>query len=112
MTLGSCPTAEAIRDVTQSSSSTEKTVVLPQAEPLATENETVHSTHQQAAKSLTDSNDDKDMIVVDNPIPANALRLIGSKTRKNETNAAESEGIAFREDYQKLMHRLRGTINT
>ena len=112
VTLGSCPTAEAIRDVTQSSSSTEKTVVLPQAEPLATENETVHSTHQQAAKSLTDSNDDKDMIVVDNPIPANALRLIGSKTRKNETNAAESEGIAFREDYQKLMHRLRGTINT
>ena len=112
VTLGSCPTAEAIRDVTQSSSSTEKTVVLPQAEPLATENETVHSTHQQAAKSLTDSNDDKDMIVVDNPIPANALRLIGSKTGKNETNAAESEGIAFREDYQKLMHRLRGTINT
>ena len=112
VTLGSCPTAEAIRDVTQPSSSTEKTVVLPQAEPLATENETVHSTHQQAAKSLTDSNDDKDMIVVDNPIPANALRLIGSKTRKNETNAAESEGIAFREDYQKLMHRLRGTINT
>ena len=112
VTLGSCPTAEAIRDVSQSSSSTEKTVVLPQAVPLATENETVHSTHQQAAKSLTDSNDDKDMIVVDNPIPANALRLIGSKTRKNETNAAESEGIAFREDYQKLMHRLRGTINT
>ncbi|MEC8241973.1 MAG: ATP-binding protein [Planctomycetota bacterium] len=111
-TLGSCPTAEAIRDVTQSASNNEKTVVLPQAEPLTTENETVHSTHQQAEKSLTDSNDDKDMIVVDNPIPANALRLIGSKTRKNETNSAESEGIAFREDYQKLMHRLRGTINT
>ena len=110
--LGSCPTAQAIREVTQSLSDTGKTFVLPQAETPKTESETAHATQRQTENSLTTSDDDKDMIVVDNPIPANALRLIGSKTRKNDPKSAESEGVAFREDYQKLMHRLRGTINT
>ena len=110
--LGSCPTAQAIREVTQSLSDTGKTFVLPQAETPKMESETAHTNQRQTENSLTTSDDDKDMIVVDNPIPANALRLIGSKTRKNDPKSAESEGVAFREDYQKLMHRLRGTINT
>ena len=32
--------------------------------------------------------------------------------RARAIEACGYEGIAFREDYQKLMHRLRGTINT
>ena len=63
-------------------------------------------------QSESASADDKDMIVVDNPVPPNPLRIIGAQTQEETQGDSAPESVAFREDYQKLMQRLRGSMKS
>ncbi len=84
----------------------------PDNQPADVVTESPEASIRSSTSSESESQDDKDMIVVDNPVPANPLRIIGSQDQENLEGHSAPESVAFREDYQKLMQRLRGSVKS
>lgn len=53
--------------------------------------------------------DDKDLIVIQDPLPRNSLRIIAAPTAAPSRSMSGPASPAFREDYRSLFSRLRGS---
>ncbi|HRF01697.1 MAG TPA: AAA family ATPase [Pirellulaceae bacterium] len=52
--------------------------------------------------------DDKDLIVIDDPVPRNSLRIVAAPPQVESAAPIGPPSLAYREDYRSLFSRLRG----